>query len=418
MPPIIERGLLWSEKYIKTDMVYLARSGFWLLFGQVTTLLSVLALSIVFANFLPKETYGTYKYILSLTGIFSIFTLPGMTTALIRATARGFDRSIILATKTRARYGILGLIVGLCAAAYYYVVGNSTLSLGLLLISFFLPVFDTFGTYNGYLQGKQQFRRQALMSLFVQTVASGALIAAVYFSGNLYVILATYLALYTLLRFVSWYWTVRHDEMKAGADPEMVPYAKHLSVMSVLGLIASQADLVLLFHFLGSAEVAIYAIAIAPAEHIKSIIATANDSLLPRLARHSEKAVRQSILLKCVLLFTVVAALVGLYILFASSAFAVFFPKYTDAVFISQIFSLSLLSTFFTPMNIFLQAHGKIKEQYYANTLTYVFQIISMTAGVIFFGLIGLVVARIMTRYLFGLLIFLFYRLSARTGIA
>ena len=89
MPPIIERGLLWSEKYIKTDMVYLARSGFWLLFGQGTTLLSVLALSIVFANFLPKETYGTYKYILSLTGIFSIFTLPGMTTALIRATARG-----------------------------------------------------------------------------------------------------------------------------------------------------------------------------------------------------------------------------------------------------------------------------------------------------------------------------------------
>ena len=69
-------------------------------------------------------------------------------------------------------------------------------------------------------------------------------------------------------------------------------------------------------------------------------------------------------------------------------------------------------------MNIFLQAHGKIKEQYYTSTLTYVFQIISMTVGVIFFGLIGLVVARIMTRYLFGLLIFLFYRLSARTDIA
>lgn len=418
MPPFLEQALHWSERYIKTDMVYLARSGFWLLFGQVVTLITVLALSVAFANLLPKETYGTYKYVLSLAGVFSIFTLPGMTTALIRATARGFDRSIILATKTRARFGILGLILGLCAAAYYYFAGNSTLALGLLIISFFVPLFDTFGTYNGYLQGKQQFRRQALTSLVVQTLASGALVAAIYFSGNLFVLLFTYFISYTLLRFASWYWIVRHDELKVAADTEMVPYAKHLSVMSVLGLIASQADLVLLFHFLGPVQVAIYAIAIAPAEHIKSLVATANDSLLPRLAGHSEKAVRQSILLKCVLFFIVVAALVGVYILIAPAAFAIFFPKYLDAVFISQIFALSLLGAFFTPMSVFLQAHGKIKEQYYTSTLTYVFQIVAMTVGVIFFGLIGLVVARILTRYLFGVLILLFYRLSARTDIA
>jgi len=57
----IYRLLRRSEKYFKTDMVYLAHGGFWLTLGQIISSAASFLLAIAFANLLPKETYGTYK---------------------------------------------------------------------------------------------------------------------------------------------------------------------------------------------------------------------------------------------------------------------------------------------------------------------------------------------------------------------
>ena len=69
-----KKFLLWSQKYTRLDMVYIASSGFWTTasFG-INTLLSV-GLTFVFANFIPKETYGLYKYIMSLSGALAFLT--------------------------------------------------------------------------------------------------------------------------------------------------------------------------------------------------------------------------------------------------------------------------------------------------------------------------------------------------------
>jgi O-antigen/teichoic acid export membrane protein len=88
------RALRWSQKYTKTDMVYLAKGGGWLSIGQVVEKLSALGLAIAFANLIPQETYGTYKYIISLGGIIAIFTLSGLRTAVTQAVARGYEGSL------------------------------------------------------------------------------------------------------------------------------------------------------------------------------------------------------------------------------------------------------------------------------------------------------------------------------------
>ena len=54
-----------SEKWTHTDMIYLAKGGFWLTLGQIISSVSSFALAVAFANFLPKEVYGNYKYIIS-----------------------------------------------------------------------------------------------------------------------------------------------------------------------------------------------------------------------------------------------------------------------------------------------------------------------------------------------------------------
>jgi len=70
--------LRWSEKYTKLDMVYLTKGGFWMTLSQVSSNMLSLLLVIAFANLLPKETYGLYRYILSLAGMLNSLSLTGM----------------------------------------------------------------------------------------------------------------------------------------------------------------------------------------------------------------------------------------------------------------------------------------------------------------------------------------------------
>ena len=58
--------LRWSERYSKTDMLYLVRGGFWLSLNHIAASVSSLILAVAFANLIPAETYGTYRYVLSI----------------------------------------------------------------------------------------------------------------------------------------------------------------------------------------------------------------------------------------------------------------------------------------------------------------------------------------------------------------
>jgi len=423
MCPMIERGmerfirlLKWGEKYTKTDMVYLFHGGFWLTVGQVVTTLSVLALGIVFANVLPKDVYGTYKYLLAIAGIFSLFTLPGMNVALIRAVARGFGGSYYSATSTRFKWSFIGVAAAFCGALYYAYFGNADLSFGLFVIAVSLPFFDTFTSYNSFLQGKKDFRTYVTTGAFVQIGSVLIMISAAFINPTLHVILISYLASFALLRITTWVYVRERYRPSGPVDPEVTGYAKHLSVMNILSQMASQADSILLFHFLGPVEVATYAVAIAPPEHMKNLISTVDDLLLPRFSARSASEIHNSLFFKVVMMFVFSAAFIGIYILVAPFAFHLLFPKYVSAVSLSQLFSLSLLSVASAPATMFLQAHKKVREQYYANVASSLFQILSMTLGVMWYGLFGLVIARVITRYLSAFLRFFLAKSASRAA--
>src|SRR3989338_4699467 len=60
-------GILRSiGRIFKFDAVYLARGGSWMTLSFVVGTLCSIVTMIAFGNLLPKETYGTYSYLLSL----------------------------------------------------------------------------------------------------------------------------------------------------------------------------------------------------------------------------------------------------------------------------------------------------------------------------------------------------------------
>src|SRR3989338_3757032 len=83
-----------SEGILKTDMVYLVKGNSWLILSQVVSILASLAVDVAFANLITPEEYGNYKYVFSLAGIISAFTLSGLTVAVLRATARGHEGTL------------------------------------------------------------------------------------------------------------------------------------------------------------------------------------------------------------------------------------------------------------------------------------------------------------------------------------
>jgi O-antigen/teichoic acid export membrane protein len=101
-----------SEKYTKTDMIYLAKGGTWLGIGQAFSLCITLLLSVLFANLISPESYGIYKYILSIAALLALPTLSGMDSAITRTVAQGFDGTIYEALKQKMLYGSFTFIAG------------------------------------------------------------------------------------------------------------------------------------------------------------------------------------------------------------------------------------------------------------------------------------------------------------------
>ena len=146
------RALRWSQKYTKTDMLYLASGSFWYVAGQVITSLSTLALAVAFANLVSPEVYGTYKYVLSLAGIFSIASLPGISTAIARAVARGNESVIHAATRSRILHACAGSAVASREARIISLMETWSFTLR-FSSSRLLYLFDTFTAYLSFFVG-------------------------------------------------------------------------------------------------------------------------------------------------------------------------------------------------------------------------------------------------------------------------
>jgi len=257
---------------------------------------------------------------------------------------------------------------------------------------------DSFGIYDALLQGKKLFGISTKYFIISQIIAIASLIAALFFTKNLFLILLVYFASWTLLRFIFLKITLKKFSPNQEQDPKTISYGKHLSAMGIIGTIANYLDRLLIFHYLGAAEVAIYSIAIAPPEQIKSLFKSIGTLALPKFAQRTKKEIRGTITKKILKLSLVLIIIIIIYILAAPLIYKIFFPKYLESIWLSQIFSVSLIAVAFLVPYSALQAQAAQKELYFFNFFSSIFQIIALFIGVYFYGLIGVIIARIITR--------------------
>lgn len=389
-----------SEKYTKTDMVYLTKGTFWLTLGQVISSASSFLLAIAFANLLPKETYGIYRYILSIVGILSIPTLSGMNTTVTQAVARKYEGSIIPALKMKIYWGALGSLAGLILAGYYYFQGNATLAISFLVVSAFMPFMDSFTLYDSLLSGKKLFRISTNYGIISQIISAVVLVSVLFFTKNLFLILLAYFLTWTITRFIFLKITLKKFPLNQNEDPKTLSYGKHLSFMGIIGTVAAYLDRLLIFHYLGAAEVAIYSIAIAPPDQIKNLFKNIPTLAMPKLAQRSFKEIDNILYKRLFYLFITGLALAVIYSMLAPYFFKMFFPQYMDSVFYSQLFSMTLMLRM--PLSLISAVtQSKITSiskhlLYWTNTIPSIVLIVSLYLLTEPFGINGVIISRIM----------------------
>lgn len=335
-----------SEKYFKTDMVYLARGSFWLGAGQIVSSVAIFSLAIAFANLISQETYGTYKYILSITGLLTVLTLRGMDSAVLQSVARNFEGVLVPALKTKIRWGILSTISSICIAIYYYVNGNNTLAISFLISSVFLPFMDSFGIYNAFLNGKKLFHLSATYTSLSQIGSAIIMAGSLFFTKNLFIILFVYFASWTIFRFVFFVITIKNSPPNNKIDPETIPYGKHSSMVNILDALVTSVDGLLIFHYLGPTNLAIYSFALAPVMQIRALLGNISALATPKLSARSSSETEVMLNRRIFMLFILGASISFMYILTAPYIYQIFFPKYIDSVFSSQLFSLTIAIVF------------------------------------------------------------------------
>ena len=388
-------ALSWVQKTTKTDVFYLAKGGLWLTTGDIIISALSFILAIFYANFVSKEIYGTYRYILSATGMLAVFSLGGMGTAITRAVAQDYEGSLMPAVKKSIQWGTVSGILSVILATYYFFQNNNTLGFAFLIIAGFLPVKDSLGLYHSWLAGKKFFNLSSLFSVGSQLVAVLCLFVAAYFGRSVYLLILAYFAPKVIMHLIFLIRTKRLISTNAKQDPDLISYGMHLSFMGILSEFAGQLDKILVWSSLGAIPLALYSFASAPIVQMRNLINVIFPLSFPKLARRTPAELQASLPFKLGIMFVIILVAVLAYIVSAKFLFGIFFSKYMDAVLLSQVFAVSLL---FLPRGILTDAiniHAPKKILYFMSISASILRIILLLFLVKYFGIMGAILAYI-----------------------
>jgi O-antigen/teichoic acid export membrane protein len=394
-------------------MVDFSKKSSWIFLHSVITSAGSLILVLLYANYLEPSIFGTFKFLLSLFTVFSAVSLTGLGIAAVREFSRNKENRLPDLYRTNLKWSVVIFIATIICSIYYYIQGNSTLGSGVLIGGLLYPFIQSFLLYESYLIGRQHIRQQSILSICKYAVVTGVLIITVLLSDNAVLIIATY-SIAQLISAGSIYYIVsRQYPSSEKITPETLTYSKHLSGMSILTRIANHADQILLFHFLGAAQLAIYVIALTIPQNLKGTFFGLKNIVMPKLASKELADIKKTVPHKAVLFFIVLFVVASLYSILSPFLFIYLLPGYIAAIPYTQALAFTIVFTATMPLRQTFLAHARKKELYISQITVPMLKIILGIVLIPLYGIWGAVIALLTTRAYSSLLyIFLFIRLK------
>ncbi len=393
--------LRWSERYTNLDMVYVARGGFWMTFAQVISSLLSLLLIVAFANLLPKETYGLYRYLLSLAGVFGMFSLTGMNNAVARAVATGEEGALRDSVRYQLKWNLMMFAAFMALGGYYLLQGNSLFAASFFVLGLFTPATLAFNTYGSYLEGKKEFGLASIFSIFSTLIYTAGMLVVLFLGADVFWLIFVYSGLTLLTTFIFYAFTLRIFKPSQSSSGEALQYGRRLTLVGLIDPVAAQIDKIIVAHFWGTAQLAIYSLAMAiPARAtiiIKSLVGLGS----PKFANKTPEEINQTFYKRISQGALLGALAAGAYISIAPYLFKYVLPQYLDSVFYSQILAISLIFAMPNRLVSLLLVSQKFSKLIFFNSIAQnILRIALYTILGIWGGVFGLVLSYTLTNCL------------------
>lgn len=385
------------SRFFETDMMYVAKSGFWMNSTFIVTSIFGLISSILFARYVSKDAYGTYQFVLAVASLIAVISPNNMSSAVTRAVARGFEGDFIKGTIFQIRWGMIATLVALGMSGWYAINGNTGLSIALVLVALFVPTKLALNTWIAYIQGKKDYKRYFLYTTLSTVISYGGIFAALFLSRDFLWIAFANIFFAFLANLILFFVTIKKLPPGNKCDPETIPFGARLSIIGIPAGIVAQLDAILLFHYLGAPALAIYSFVTFIPERLTGGLKFISSIASPKFSEKSEEEVRNYLNKKIWWLLLFLGIIAGLYALATPFLFKYLFPAYISAVPYAQVYALSFFSIVAGVMQTALISQKKTKELY---TLILTFPFVKAFLLIVlmfFWGVWGIIWAQIIT---------------------
>lgn len=227
----------------------------------INTLFSILTIRLITTNLKP-ESYGNYRYVLSVVAISSIFAINGFGKTIMGYVAKGYHGTVKKMTLFSVKTGLLGVLTLVIFGAYTLTCKKDSTEAVLFFIAavVFIP-YTIFQRYQSVLGGLQKFRLALIFRscstffLFLMTVVVLEVFnKGVLLFGSCNLVMQS--LFYTIFFFYS-LTLLSNDKVDKG----YFNHAIGISVVVILGQIIAPGVEIYVNHALGGASLAFLAIA-------------------------------------------------------------------------------------------------------------------------------------------------------------
>ncbi|MCC6405320.1 MAG: oligosaccharide flippase family protein [Candidatus Yanofskybacteria bacterium] len=391
----ISRAIKASSTHLRLDMSYIVRGSFWLNARTVLMLGLTFGLSIAFANLLTPDDYGRYRFIISGVTFWGALLLTGANIAVTRGVARGAERTFLASIPAQLTWNSVATLCIAGTGVFYLVQGDRGLGVAFLAAALVYPLTALLNTYSAYFSGKRDFRSQAFYETLATIIYVGILSTALFLGASAGVLAILFFASYAIGHGIGFIRAYRAANRSSPVDTDAMRYARNLTLVSIPATFMLQLDNILVFHYLGSADLAMYTYAMLGPDKIAGLLRYIPTMAIPKYANRASESLRTSIPLRALQMSIFGAGIALLYFFIAPFVFRFFLPQYISAIPYSRLYALSLVAVgSLLPLSSLLAQARVRRIAVFQFGLPFI-QLLATYIGVRFYGLRGAIIAKL-----------------------
>ena len=383
----------FASKYFRSASSYLG-------FKLVIFSLAGLATQYLLTHNLTKEHYGLLVWVGTIIALLSPFGLPGISTSIVGAVARGYEGNFVRGTWLEILGGTVGGLVLFGISGYYWFGEHVQTRALIFLVASVLGPGLWLDTHQCYWNGKKNFKALFWWAVPVRLLQLFAIAAVLYFSSNPILVFATQAGIQAIANIATAIGIMKIKKINREISNNYQSYGWFYTRLSAIGSVTAYLDKLIIGLFFGLESLAVFAVGeLLYAYFYKTPSSFLTQIFQPRLAEMEVRQAAQWVRNRQKYLISVMALSVLVIGIVIPVAYPLLFSeKYNESIFYAYLFlGCILLGTPTFLIGTLIKSHAMQKETKIAWMILNLTPLILVPLFSWLWGLVGIIAARACT---------------------